>query len=271
MGRQRERYNGSLDVLYGRAVVTPLPDEAAEREFHRNVMRVADAQERKAEMLADPDISLLDAYEWELEGIAESYRNRLRSVAGEDYESAAFAYANGERDDAVGAVSAYYLESLWRMQQRITVSDMLFFPIILRYPDCFTVNVRFAGGYRTTRSVLYESPEHLTERLAEEHAETYSAESLYTQREAAKLIGETAGILREEFPDPDEAPFEERKYGGVVAAGGRKETVFSSMLERVEPDPDRFEEAPTEPDLVDAGLEAERTERELLPEGTFVL
>lgn len=271
MGRQRERYNGSLDVLHGRAVVTPLPDEAAEREFHRNMMGVADAQERKAEMLADPDISLLDAYEWELEGIAESFRNRLRSVAGEDYESVAFAYARGERDDAAGAVAAYYLESLWRMQQRITVSDMLFFPIIIRYPDCFTVNVRFAGGYRTTRSVLYESPEHLTERLDEEHAATYAEESLYTQREAAKLVGETAEIIREEFPHPDEAPFEERQYGGIVAAGGRKGTVFSSMLERVEPDPNRFEEAPTEPGLVDAGPEAERTERELLPEGTFIL
>lgn len=271
MGSQRERYNGSLDVLHGRAVVTPLPDEDAEREFHRNMMRVADAQERKAAMLADPDMPLLEAYEREMEGIAETYRNRLRSVAGEDYESVAFAYARGERDDAVGAIAAYYLEGIWRMQQRITVSDMLFFPIILRYPDCFTVNLRFAAGHRTTRSVLYESPEHLTERLEAEHAATYAEESLYTQREAAKLIEETAEILREEFPHPDEVPFEERRYGGIVCGGGRKDTVFSSMLERVDPDPNRFAEAPTEPGLVESGPEAERTEREFLPEGAFVL
>ncbi|MDS0294162.1 hypothetical protein [Halogeometricum luteum] len=271
MGKQRERYNGSLDVLHGRAVVTPLPDGDAEREFHRNMMRVADAQERKAAMLADPDVPLLSAYEREMEGIADAYRTRLRSVVGDDYESVALAYARGERDDDAGAIAAYYTEAIWRMQQRITVSDVLFFPIILRYPDCFTVNVRFASGHRTTRSVLYESPEHLTEGLEAKHAATYVEESLYTQREAAKLIGDTAGIIREEFPDPDEAPFEERKYGGIVTAGGRKETVFSSMLERVEPDPDRFAAAPTRPGLVEAGPEAARTERELLPEGAFVL
>jgi hypothetical protein len=43
------------------------------------------------------------------------------------------------------------------------------------------------------------------------------------------------------------------------------------MLERVEPDVDRFDEVPASPTLVEAGPEAKRTERELLPEGTFVL
>ncbi|SFR52138.1 hypothetical protein [Halogeometricum limi] len=271
MREQGERVSGVPDVLYGRAVVTPLPDEDAERAFHENMMRVADAQERKAKMLADPDVTLLEAYERQLEGIEKSYRSRMRSVAGEDYEAAAIAYARGDRDDAAAAISAYYLDALWRMQQRFTVSEMLFFPIILRYPDCFTVNVRFASGYRTAESVLYESPEHLTEKLEPEHAETYAEESLYTQKEAAKLIGAKADVIREEFPDPGEVPFEERKTGGIVSGGGRQETVFSSMLERVEPDTDRFDETPTEPTLVPSGPEAARTARELLPEGTFVI
>jgi hypothetical protein len=271
MGNDGKPFNGNVGVLHERAVLTPLPDVDAEREFHRNMMNVAAAQERKAEMLADPDVRLLEAYERQLEGIAETYRQRCLRVAGEEYESVALAYARGERDDDTAAIAAYYLEGLWRMQQRITVSDMLFFPIILRYPDCFTVNLRFASGHRTTRSVLYESPEHLVEELDAQSALTYSAESHYTQREAAEEIAATAAYIREAFPDPDETSFEERKTGGIVSGGGRKGSVFSSMLERVEPDVDRFETVPASPTLVEAGPEAERTERELLPEGTFVL
>ena len=56
---------------------------------------------------------------------------------------------------------------------------------------------------------------------------------------------------------------EERKYGGIVSAGGRRGSVFSAMLESVDPDPDRFSESITEPTLVEAGLEAKRTERAL--------
>lgn len=271
MSERQVRFNGDTKVLFRNAVRTPLPDEDAERVFHENMMNVADAQERKAEMLADPDVSLLEAYETQLEGIAATYRRRCRYIAGEDYEAVAQAYQRGERDDRIGALTAYYFEGLWRMQQRITVTDMLFFPVILRYPDSFTVNIRFASGYKTTDSVLYESPEHMTDELDEEYAETYYNESLYSQKEAAEYIEETAGIIREQFPHPDDVPFDERKYGGIVSAGGRKGSVFSSMLQAVEPDPDRFSEPVTDPVLVDEGPEAARTERELLPDGCIVI
>ncbi|MFC7130999.1 hypothetical protein [Haloferax chudinovii] len=269
--QQRVTFNGDTRVLYRQAVRTPLPDEDAERLFHENMMNVADAQERKADMLADPDIPLLEAYETQLEGIAKSYKRRCRHIAGDDFEEIAMAYNSGERDDRLGALTAYYFEGLWRMQQRITVTDMLFFPIILRYPDCFTVNIRFASGHTTTESVLYESPEHSTEELDDEYAERYYNESLYSQKEAAEYIRDTAEIIREEFPSPDESTFEERQYGGVTSAGGRKGPVFSSMLKRVEPDPNRFSEPVDDTTLVEEGEEAKRTERELLPEGVIVL
>jgi hypothetical protein len=265
------RFNGDTRVLHQRAVRTPLPDEDAERVFHENMMNVADAQVRKAEMLADPNIPLLEAYEKQLDGIAQSYERRLRHIVGDDYEAVAHAYFAGERTDRVGALAAYYSEGLWRMQQRITVTDMLFFPLILRYPDSFTVNIRFASGYKTNRSVLYESPQHSTEELEEEYAETYAKESHYSQKEAAREIEATAEIIREEFPDPAETTFEERKLGGIVSAGGREGSVFSSMLQRVEADPSRFADDITEPTLVPAGPEAKRTARELLPEDAVVL
>ncbi|ELZ99528.1 hypothetical protein C439_13279 [Haloferax mediterranei ATCC 33500] len=239
---------------------------------HEDMMNVADAREQTAEMLADPDIPLVEAYEKETERAAETYRRRCRHIAGDDYEEIAMAYSRGERNDRVGAITAYFFEGLWRMQQRISVTDMMFFPIILRYPDCLTVNIRFtSSGYTTSESVLYESPEHSPEDLEGEYGERYYNESLYSQKEAAKQIKATSQIIREEFPSPDESTFEERKYGGIVTAGGKKGSVFSSMLQRVEPDPNRFSEPATEPMLVDEGNEAKRTERELLPDGVIVL
>ena len=266
-----QRFNGDAEVLHRTAVRTPLPDEDAERLFHENMMRVADARERKADLLADPDVPLLAAYEAEFDRVAESFRRRLRQFAGDDYESVAVAYSRGERDDRIGALAAYYFEGLWRIQQRTTVTDVLFFPIILRYPDSFTVNARFASGYRTTESVRYESPEHDATDLDPEHAEAYHAESQYSQRRAAEYVRETAQIIREEFPDPDETPFEERRYGGIVSAEGRQGTRFSAMLTRVEPDPERFDDPVGEPTLVAEGPEAERTEAELLLDGDVVL
>ncbi len=141
MRGERYRFNGDAGVLHRQAVTTPLADENAERIFHENMMTVADAREKKAEMLADPDVSLLDAYDTELERVAESFTRRLRQIAGDDYAKVATAYHRGERDDRIGALTSYYLEGLWRIQQRTTVTDMLFFPIILRYPDSFTMNV----------------------------------------------------------------------------------------------------------------------------------
>ncbi|ELY49602.1 hypothetical protein C495_00195 [Natronorubrum sulfidifaciens JCM 14089] len=235
------------------------------------MMTIADGQERKAELLADPDVPLLQAYELAFERIAESFKRRLRHIAGENYEDVAIAYCRGHRNDRLGELTSYYYEALWRIQQRPTITDMLFSPLIVRYPDSFTVNVRFATGYTTTESILYESPEHLTEELEDEHARTYHEESSYSQKQAAKYIKEAARIIRAEFPDPETTPFEERKYGGIVAAGGRRGTTFSSLLERVEPDRQRFTEPIDEPTLVDAGEEAKRTERELLCDGDVIL
>ncbi|WP_226038833.1 hypothetical protein [Natrinema sp. DC36] len=270
MRGQKGVFNGNAAVLHQRGVRTPLPDAEAERVFHENMMLIADAQERKADLLADPDVPLLNAHEAEIDLIAESFERRLRRIAGDDYREAAMAYNRGERDDLIGALAAYYFEGLWRIQQRTTVTDMLFAPIILRYPECFTVNIRFASGYTTTKSIRYESPEHSTEELDDEYAETYYEESLYSQRQAAEYIREMARIIREAFPHPDETSFEERKYGGIVYAGGRRGSVFSTMLERVEPDPDRFSDPVTESTLIEAGPEARRTERELCLDGEIV-
>jgi hypothetical protein len=271
MEPRRDRFNGDARVLHQRAVRTPLPDVDAERAFHRNMTTVADARERRATLLADPDVPLLDAYEAELDRVAESFERRLRDVAGDDYEAVALAYNRGDRDDRIGALTSYYLEGLWRIQQRTTVTPMTFFPLILRYPDSFTVNIRFASGYCTTESVFYESPEHLSEELDDEYAKTYYEESRYSQKQAAEYVRETAQLIREAFPDPDETPFEERKYGGIVSAGGRRGSAFSSMLKRVDPDPDRFSEPVDESTLVDEGPTAKRTERELLRDGAVVL
>ncbi|GAB3664750.1 hypothetical protein [Halopiger thermotolerans] len=271
MSGTHRRFNAETRVLHQRAVRTPLPDLEAERTFHDHMMAVADARERRADLLADPDVSLLDAHETEFERLVDTFERRCRQIAGEDYEEVATAYCRGERDDRIGRLTAYYVEGLWRIQQRTTVSELLFFPLILRYPDSFTVNVRFAGGYTTPESVRYESPHHLTEDLCDEHAEAFYADSQYSQRRAAEYIRETAQRIREAFPDPDETSFEERKYGGIVGAGGRRGTTFTSMLERVEPDRDRFSDAVTEPTLVEAGSEARRTEREYLADDDVVI
>ncbi|SNZ17173.1 hypothetical protein SAMN06269185_2909 [Natronoarchaeum philippinense] len=268
--RERQRFHGDASVLHRNAVRTPLPDADAERLFHRNMLSVAEGRERKAELLVDPDVSLLDAYERELERVAESFERRLRQFAGEGYEEIALATQRGERDDRIGRLTSYYFEGLWRIQQRTTISEMLFFPIILRYPDSFTMNVRFASGYATTESVLYESPAHSTEQLDDEHAETYYEESAYSQRKAAAYLRETAQIIRDEFPDPDESDVEDR-YGGIVSAGGRRGSTFSAMLKRVEPDPGRFSSPADETMLVSAGPEARRTADELLDDDAVFL
>ncbi|MFC7114738.1 hypothetical protein ACFQH2_06850 [Natronoarchaeum sp. GCM10025703] len=271
MEKEHGRLNGDARVLHRNAVRTPLATIEAERLFHQNMMRVADAREQKAAMLADPNVSLLTAYETELDRVAKSFERRLERIAGPDYRAVAAAYGRGERDDRVGELTSYYLEALWRIQQRTTVTDMLFSPIIVRYPDSFTMNVRFASGYTTNESILYESPGHLTEDLDEEHAETYYIESSYSQQQAAEYIRDTAQIIREEFPDPDETPFEERKCGGIVMGGGRRGTTFSTLVQPVEPDPERFSEQVEVSTLVGEGKEARRTEDELFPEAEVVI
>ncbi|OLZ40212.1 hypothetical protein A6E15_04090 [Natrinema saccharevitans] len=270
MSGRRGRFNGDAEVLHQRAVRVPLPDLEAERVFHENMLTIAAALERKADLLADPEVTVLDAYEAQFDHAAESFERRLRRIVGDDYKAVARAYHRGDRDDRIGAIAAYYLEGAWRAQQQATITDMLYVPLVLRYPDSFTVNIRFASGHETTEAIRYESPEHSTEDLDEEYAETYYDESYYSQRRAASYLEQGAEIIREEFPDPDETPREEREYGGFVSASGRRGSVFSAMIARVEPDPGRFSEPVDEPMLVEAGPEARRTEREYFRESEVV-
>ena len=263
MAGQQEQFNGDTRLLHQRAVRIPLPDADAERVFHENVETIAAAKERKADLLADPDVPLLAAYEAELEHAAESFERRLRRIAGDDYEEVAMAYYRGERDDRIAEIVAYFFEGAWRIQQRTTVTDMVYAPLLVRYPDCFTVNIRSASGTSNPEAIYYESPEHASEELADDYVETYHEESQYSQRQAANYVREAAAMIREEFPDPGETSFEERKYGGIASAEGRRGSVFSTAVKRVEPDLDRFSEPATEPALVEAGPEARRTERAL--------
>ncbi|WP_049925744.1 hypothetical protein [Halopiger goleimassiliensis] len=262
MGGQKERFYGDARVLHQQAVRIPLPDREAERAFHENVQTLADALERKARLLADPDVPVLTAHEIELEHAAESFERRLRNIAGEEYESVAMEYYRGERDDRIAEIAAYFVEGAWRIQQRTTVTDMVYAPLLLRYPDCFTLNIRFASDYCASGAIHYESPEHSSVDCDDAYAETYYAESQYTQREAAGYLEDAADVFRQEFPDPDDVPFDERKYGGIASAYGRHGSVFSTVVTRVDPDPDRFSEPATEPTIVEAGPEAQRTEHE---------
>ena len=271
MGGSEARQGGRTNVLYGNAVRTPLPDRRAERLFHENMTAIAEGRERKAKLLADPSVSVAKAYETEFERVAETFERRLHRIAGDDYEEAARAYLRGERPDRIGALAAYYIEGLWRIQQRSTVSEMLFFPLILRYPESFTVNLRFAGEHTTTESVPFESPQHAPTDSEGPHTQQYFDESRYEQEQAAAYLRETAGIIRDQFPHPDHVPFAERKYGGIVSAGGRHESMFTEMLTPVTPDPDRFSEPITESTLVPAGEEATRTEEKYLPSAKVII
>ncbi|WP_049987411.1 hypothetical protein [Halobellus rufus] len=271
MGHTGARPDGGSDVLFGNAVRTPLQDRRAETLFHENMTAVAEGRERKAELLEDPTISVAKAYETEFERVAETFRRRLRHIAGEEYEEIARAYLRGDRTDRTGELAAYYIEGLWRIQQRSTISEMLFFPLILRYPDSFTMNLRFAGPHSTADSVPFESPQHADVDDDAPHTQQYFDESQYEQERAAEYLRETAQIIREQFPHPDDVPFDERKYGGVVSAGGRRESEFTEMLAPVQPDPDRFSEPVTESTLVPAGTEAERTKERYLPAAKVII
>ncbi|MCU4742896.1 hypothetical protein [Natronoglomus mannanivorans] len=264
-------FTGDSRVLHRRAIRIPLPDEASELAFHRTMQTVADAQERKAKLMADPQTSVLEAYERQLEGIADSFEHALRDVVGEEYETIAHAYSSGRRNDGLAAMAAYLFEALWRFEQMSTITERTFFPVVLRYPRCDTVNVRFVNGHVTENAVLYESPAHSTEQLADRHEAQYHNESHWSQKQAARQIEANAQLVREAFPDPQESDFEERRSGGIVAAFGRRGSEFSSAVERVESDPDRFSETIDEPELVVESPVAKRTEREWLPDDAVVL
>jgi hypothetical protein len=270
MELQGDRSVGAGKVLHQHAVRAPLRTPTAERRFHETMMAVADARERKAALLADPRTSVLDAYETALDELTERFERTVRDVSTDDYEAVAMAYQRGDRNDPFGAVCAYFLEGVWRVQQRLTVTDMLFSPLVLRYPESVTVNLRFATGYTTPDSVRFESAEHLAEDLDEKHARMYRRDCLHSQKRAAEYVEASAELIREAFPDPSETPFESRKLGGVVAASGRKGPVFTSYLDRVDPDPTRFAEPVEEPKVVRAGPEAKRTTRELFADAVVL-
>lgn len=271
MSRQKPRFTGDARLLHRRAIRIPLPNEEAEFGLHRNMATVAAAQERKAAMLRDPQVSILEVYERQLEGIEQSYRDAVELDAGDDFEQAAQEYTTGERTDGVAAMAAYLLEAIWRIEQMFTVTDMVVFPLVLRYPHYCTVNVRFVRGNLTDNVVWYESPEHSEEDLDDEYAEVYHSESQYSQKEAADHIEATARQVREQFPDPRETTFEERCVGGIVSAFGRRGSAFCSGLEPVTPDPDRFEETVTEPTIIEESPVAKQTEEEWLADDAVLL
>lgn len=271
MSRHRSRFTGDSRLLHRRALRIPLPNETAELGLHLNMATTAAAQERKADDIEDPDVSMLDVYESQLDGIAQSYRDAVERDAGDDFEAAALAYSSGERTDGVAAMAAYLSEAVWRTQQMFTVTDMVVFPLVLRYPRCCTVNIRFARGRVTDNVVWYESPEHSEEKLDDEYADVYHCESLYSQRQAADRIRSTAQVVREQFSDPRETSFEERRLGGIVSAFGRRGSAFCSGLEAMRPNPDRFDDTITEPQIVEESAVARHTEETWLADDAVVL
>ncbi|WP_050033151.1 hypothetical protein [Halorubrum halophilum] len=270
MNTRRKRLEDAAAVLYQQGVRLPIANAEDERTLHENMRRIADAGVRKSELLADPDVPLTEAYRDELDEIGRSFKHRLQQLAGDDYDEVADAYVRGERDDWVGALAVYYLECYYRLQERYTVDEEIFFLAILRYPNCFTVNLSFAVGEITSDAVRYESPHHDDTDLSDRHRERYHAECQYSQREAAAYIRENVGCIRDAFPDPDTTPIEDRRYGGFVHITGRRGPVFSEYLGPLTPDPDRFDDTVTTPCLVSDGPEVRTAKREFLVEPTFV-
>jgi len=266
-----ERVDAGTDMLRRQAVRIPLPDAEAERDLHENMARVADAGERKSRLLDDPDVPLTAVYEEELDEMRRSFEHRLRRVAGEEYYDVATAYLDGERDDWIGALAAYYLECYYRLQERYTVDEQIFFLLILRYPDCFTVNLSFLSGEVGADAVRYESPRFADVDLTDRAREQYHADSQYSQHEAAEYVRARVDRIREAFPDPDATPFEERRYGGFVHITGRRGPTFAELLDAWEPSPDRFDEPAATPGIVPEGPEAERAKRTLLTDAEVLI
>jgi len=267
----RERLRSGTNMLRQRAVRIPLPDVEAERDLHENMMRIADAGERKGRLLDDPDVPLTEVYEDELDEMRRSFEYRLQQVAGEDYYDVATAYLDGERDDWIGALAAYYLECYYRLQERYTVDEQIFLLVILRYPDCFTVNLSFLTGDVSADAVRYESSTLAEADLTDSEQEQFYADSQYSQHKAAEYLRENVDCIREAFPDPDSTPIEQRQYGGFVHLTGRRGPTFAEVLDSLSPDPDRFDDAASTPGIVPEGPEAERAKRNLLTDSEVVL
>jgi hypothetical protein len=252
------------EILYRQAVRIPLPDVEAERSLYENMARIAAAGERKSELLDDPDVPLTEVYEDELEEMQQSFMHRLQQIAGEDYNAVATAYLNGERDDWVGALAAYYLECYYRLQERYTVDEQIFVLVILRYPGCFTVNLSFLTGEISSVAVQYESTKHIETTLDGHLQGQYYADCQYSQHKAAAYLRENVESIREAFPEPDSTPFEERRYGGFLHVTGRDGTTFAEILDSIQPDPERFDDEVSSPGLVQEGPEAKRAKEEYL-------
>jgi hypothetical protein len=263
--------NSGSETLRHQAVRIPLPDVEAERDLHENMMRIAAAGERKSELLDDPDVPLTEVYEDELEEMRRSFEHRLQQVAGEDYYDVALAYIDGERDDWVGALAAYYLECYFRLQERYTVEEQIFFLVILRYPESFTVNLSFLTGDISAAAVRYESSKHVDADLDDDHREQYYGDCQYSQHTAGKYLRESVSCIRDAFPDPDTTPLEQRRYGGFVHITGREGPTFAEILTSLSPDPDRFDNEASTPGLVSEGPEVRRAKREYLIDAEVVV
>ncbi len=227
-------------------------------------MRIADAGERKSRLLDDPDVPLMEVYEDELNEMRRSFEYRLEQVAGEDYYDVATAYLDGERDDWIGALAAYYLECYYRLQERYTVDEQIFLLVILRYPDCFTVNLSFLTGDVSSDAVRYESSALSEADLSDRDQEQYYADSQYSQHKAAEYLRESVDRIRDAFPEPDSTPIEQRRHGGFVHLTGRRGPAFAEVLEALTPNPDRFDDEASTPGLVPEGPEARRAKQRLL-------
>jgi len=271
MNEWGERFDSGSEILRERAVRIPLPDVAAERSFHQNMMRIAAAGERKIESLNDPDVPLTEVYQEELDEMEQSFEYRLQQVAGENYYDVATAYLDGDRDDWIGALAAYYLECNYRLQERYTVDEQIFFVLILRYPDCFTVNLSFLTGDVSPDAVRYESATHVDADLDEHARERLYGDCQYSQHTAAKYLRAHIDCIRDAVPDPETTPFEQRRYGGFVHITGRRGSTFAEVLESVTPDPDRFDDNPSAPGLVVEGPEAKRAKRAFVTDARVVI
>ncbi|MFA1611834.1 hypothetical protein [Halobellus rubicundus] len=270
MTERRARFDSGKEILRQQAVRIPLPDVEAERDLHENMSRIAAAGERKSELLDDPDVPLTEVYEDELQEMQRSFEYRLHQVAGEDYYDVATAYVDGERDDWIGALAVYYLECYYRLQERYTVDEQIFFLVILRYPDSVTVNLSFLSG-EISEGVRYESATHVDADLDDSHRQQLYGDCQHSQHRAAEYIREAVDCIYEAFPDPDATPFAERRYGGFVHVTGRRGPVFKEVLDSLRPDRDRFDDAPATPGLVAEGPEAKRAKQELLSDAQVEL
>jgi len=267
----RERMESGSEILRRQAVRIPLPDVETERSVHENMMRIAAAGERKSKLLDDPDVPLTEVYEDELDEMRQSFEHRLQQVAGENYYEVATAYLDGERDDWIGALAAYYLECYYRLQERYTVDEQIFFLLILRYPDCLTINLSFLTGEICSAGVRYESSKHVESDLNEDEKEQLYADCQYSQHDASDYLRKKVSCIREAFPDPDATPVEQRQRGGFVHITGRQGATFAEILDSISPDPDRFDDTAAEPGLVSEGPEAKRAKREFLTDTTVVI